>query len=112
MYGVRAFENKEGFTNAAGAPLPVYYSFHCLNAILSPALLNVIENLMNIYYLYLAHVSSSSAAPLVGFMSVVMTLSKVAIYLAQEYFCDYCSIGHNDLKTLIQMWIIPNACVP
>lgn len=76
-----------------------------------PALLNLVENCMNIYYLYLAHVSRSSAAPLLGFASVVMTLSKTVLYWAQEYYCGYCSVGHNDFKTLVLLWIIPNGCV-
>ena len=51
------------------------------------ALLNIVENFMNIGYLYLAHVTGSPAAPLLGFASAVMTLSKTVLYWAQEYYC-------------------------
>lgn len=75
------------------------------------AALNIVENFMNIAYLYLAHVSGSPAAPLVGFASAVMTLSKTVLYWLQEFYCGGCAVGHNDLKTLIVYWIIPNGCV-
>ncbi|KAL1941661.1 hypothetical protein VTO73DRAFT_7100 [Trametes versicolor] len=89
VYGVRAYQNGDGFTNAQSA-------------------LNIVENFMNIAYLYLAHVSGSPAAPLVGFASAVMTLSKTVLYWLQEFYCGGCAVGHNDLKTLIVYWIIPN----
>ena len=63
---------------------------------------------MNIGYLYLAHVAGSPAAPLLGFASAVMTLSKTVLYWLQEYYCGGCAGGHNDLQTLIVYWIIPN----
>ncbi|KAK7691463.1 hypothetical protein QCA50_004862 [Cerrena zonata] len=89
VYGVKALENGDGFTNAQ-------------------SLLNIVENFMNIGYLYLAHVSGSPAAPLLGFASAVMTLSKTVLYWAQEFYCGGCAVGHNDLQTLIIYWIIPN----
>ncbi|KIP05673.1 hypothetical protein PHLGIDRAFT_107951 [Phlebiopsis gigantea 11061_1 CR5-6] len=89
VYGLRAFENHEGFTNAQ-------------------SFLNIVENLMNIAYLYLAHVKQSSIAPLLGFASIIMTLSKTILYWLNEYYCGGCSVGHNDLKTLVVYWIIPN----
>lgn len=66
---------------------------------------------MNIAYLYLAHVAGSNFATLIGFASVVMTLSKTVLYWLQEYYCGGCSVGHNDLTTLIVYWVIPNGCV-
>ena len=75
---------------------------------LPTAALNIVENFMNIGYLYLAHVAGSPAAPLLGFASAVMTLSKTVLYWLQEYYCGGCAVGHNDLQTLIVYWIIPN----
>ncbi len=75
------------------------------------AALNIVENFKNIAYLYLAHVAGSPAAPLLGFASAVMTLSKTVLYWLQEFYCGGCAVGHNDLKTLIVYWIIPNGCV-
>ncbi|EKM48672.1 uncharacterized protein PHACADRAFT_266214 [Phanerochaete carnosa HHB-10118-sp] len=89
VYGLRAFENQEGFTNAQ-------------------SFMNVAENILNILYLYLAHVQGSPIAPLIGFTSIVMTLSKTILYWLNEYFCGWCSIGHNDFATLFLYWIIPN----
>ena len=63
---------------------------------------------MNIGYLFLAHVKDSPVAPLLGFASVVMTLSKTVLYWLQEYYCGGCSVGHNDFYTLFVYWIIPN----
>ena len=66
---------------------------------------------MNIGYLYLAHIKGSPVAPLLGFASVVMTLSKTVLYWLQEYYCGACSVGHNDMATLLVYWIIPNGQV-
>lgn len=66
------------------------------------------ETLLNLYYVYLQHVEQSPGAPVVGLASAVMTLSKTVLYWAQEYFCNYCAVGHNDLKTLFWLWIVPN----
>jgi hypothetical protein len=76
----------------------------CLDA----AFMNLIETALNLCYLYLAHVVKYPAASVVGFASVTMTLSKTMLYWIQEYYCNYCAIGHNDTKTLIIYWIIPN----
>ncbi|KAI0035529.1 hypothetical protein K488DRAFT_16856, partial [Vararia minispora EC-137] len=89
VYGVKAYEDMDGFTNAQ-------------------SFMNVIETLLNIYYVYLAHVSASPAATVVGFAAAVMTLSKTVLYWLQEYFCGYCAVGHNTTHDLIVYWIIPN----
>lgn len=89
IYGLKALQEGDGFPNAQ-------------------SLLNVLETLLNIAYLSLAHRSLSPAAPLVGFASATMTLSKTALYWLQEYFCSYCSIGHNSAFDLLVYWIIPN----
>lgn len=72
------------------------------------ALLNVIETLLNISYVYLAHVSEWPPATLVGFAAATMTLSKTVLYWAQEYYCGFCAVGHNSLSDLVFLWIIPN----
>lgn len=70
--------------------------------------MNVIETFMNLGYLYLQHVVGSPSAPLLGLTALVMTLSKTVLYWGQEYFCGGCAIGHNDLQTLLWLWIVPN----
>lgn len=72
------------------------------------ALMNVIETLLNALYLYTAHVAAWPPATLIGFTSASLTLAKTILYWAQEYYCNYCAVGHNDLKTLVLFWIIPN----
>ncbi|KAI9509906.1 hypothetical protein F5148DRAFT_1275021 [Russula earlei] len=89
IYGVKALIENNGFTNAQ-------------------AFLNLIETALNLFYLYLAHVAEYPSASVVGFASAVMTLSKTVLYWLQEYYCNLCDIGHNDLKTLVVYWIIPN----
>lgn len=66
---------------------------------------------MNLAYVYLAHVSGWSPAPLIGFAAVTMTLSKTILYWLQEYYCGFCAIGHNTMSDLIIYWIIPNGYV-
>lgn len=72
------------------------------------AFLNLIETALNLFYVYLAHVVKYPAASVVGFASVAMTLSKTLLYGLQEYYCGFCDVGHNDLKTLVVYWIFPN----
>lgn len=78
---------------------------------LHSAFMNVVENCFNLMYLWLAHVSGSPAAPLVGFAGACMTFSKTMLYWLQEYYCGGCSVWHNDWQTLISTWILPNLYV-
>jgi hypothetical protein len=75
--------------------------------------MNILENCLNISYLYLAHVADSSAAPLIGFTSAIMTLAKTALYGLTEYYCSGagCNASHNDFATLFQFWLLPNGYV-
>ena len=73
--------------------------------------MNLVEITLNMLYVYLAYAAKWSPAPLIGFTAAVMTLWKTLLYGLQEYYCSWCSVGHNDMKTLIIYWIIPNGCV-
>ncbi|CAK5274140.1 unnamed protein product [Mycena citricolor] len=33
--------------------------------------------------------------PMIGFAAATMTLSKTVLYWAQEYYCNYCAVGHK-----------------
>ncbi len=79
-----------------------------ITAVRVVAALNLVETALNVFYLYLAHVVKYPAASVVGFTSVTATFFKTVLYWLQEYYCNYCDIGHNDLKTLIVYWIIPD----
>ncbi|OCF34402.1 uroporphyrinogen-III C-methyltransferase [Kwoniella heveanensis CBS 569] len=102
LYGQQAVDSGDGFTNAQ-------------------ALMNVIEVILAMEYLYLRHtsprVSSKTPnpahhyhahAPLVGFAGALMTLSKTALYFLQEYFCDWCMVGHNNRFTFWTVWVATN----
>jgi len=89
IYGMPSFLSGNGFTNAQ-------------------SLLNIIETLLNITYVYLAHIAQWPPAPIIGFGATLMTLSKTLLYWAQEYYCGYCSIGHNNLWDVVLLWMVPN----
>ncbi|KAJ7347875.1 hypothetical protein DFH08DRAFT_779227 [Mycena albidolilacea] len=90
VYGVPSFEKGDGFPNAQ-------------------ALLNVVETMMNLVYLYTAHVTAWPPAPLVGFTAAAITLSKTLLYWAQEYFCNFCAVGHNSLEDLIKYYVLTSS---
>ncbi|KAF8912332.1 hypothetical protein CPB85DRAFT_1302495 [Mucidula mucida] len=89
VYGVKAFEDGDGFANAA-------------------AILNLLENFAAITYLVLLHVCKSEIAPLFGYTASTVTLAKTILYLTQEYFCGWCAIGHNEFTDVLYYWIGPN----
>ncbi|KAJ3745223.1 hypothetical protein EV360DRAFT_97823 [Lentinula raphanica] len=89
LYGIPALEDNNGFTNAQ-------------------SLMNILETILNLTYLYLAHISLWPPATLIGFGSAALTLSKTMLYWAQEYFCGFCATGQNDLGTLVVYWVVPN----
>jgi len=68
--------------------------------------LNGIETLLNLAYLYLG--SNSAIAPLVGWTAASLTLSKTVLYIAQDYFCGWCTLGHNKLRDLVLIFVIPD----
>ncbi|EKM77576.1 hypothetical protein AGABI1DRAFT_101621 [Agaricus bisporus var. burnettii JB137-S8] len=89
VYGLPGLEQNNGFTNAQ-------------------SFMNVVETILNLVYIYLAHGVQSPSAPVVGLSAVVMTLAKTVLYWLNDYYCGFCNIGHNDVFTLITLWIIPN----
>jgi hypothetical protein len=112
VYGVKALQENNGFTNAQCKCLLIVTAVDELTCssplIRIAAAMNLVETTLNVFYLYLAHVAKYPAASVVGFASVTMTLWKTVLYLLQEYYCNLCAVGHNDLKTLVVYWIIPN----
>lgn len=107
VYGFKAWERHEGFAGAQG-------------------MLNLVETVC--YCVYLGMIfqlgetmgsreggtrrvlrgRAGAIAVLVCFAAAVMTLSKTVLYWLNEYYSGFDNIGHNDLQTLILMWIIPN----
>jgi hypothetical protein len=71
IYGKKAYENHNGFTNAQSA-------------------LNVIELLMQVWFLRLrTKPGKENKALMVGYTVSVMTLSKTILYWLQEYYSGY-----------------------
>ncbi|KAG8806096.1 hypothetical protein FRC19_007473, partial [Serendipita sp. 401] len=92
IYGVEAYARGDGFTAAQ-------------------SFLNIVESIVNFIYVYKAHISKDPIAPLIGFTAATCSFSKTVLYWAQEYFCNYCAVGHNGLSTLFWLWVIPNGLV-
>jgi hypothetical protein len=83
------------------------------------ALMNIIETLLSVFYLYLLYASPTrtsrssmlhAAAPLIGFSSALATFWKTFLYWMQEAFCNWCSTGHNDPRSFIIYFVVPNGC--
>ncbi|KIM27823.1 hypothetical protein M408DRAFT_329766 [Serendipita vermifera MAFF 305830] len=89
VYGVEAHRRGDGFTNAQ-------------------SLLNVFEVIANLTYLFKTHISPDPVAPVIGLSAAIATFSKTVLYWAQEYYCNYCAVGHNEPWTLFIMWMVPN----
>ncbi|KAI8883149.1 hypothetical protein K501DRAFT_250011 [Backusella circina FSU 941] len=91
FYGLPAYEIKDGFTGAQAA-------------------LNVVETLMNFYYLKLLNDGTVTLgqANLVGFSSALMTTAKTILYWLVEAFSGMAHTGHNSFKDMILLWVIPN----
>ncbi|KAI8638610.1 hypothetical protein BD408DRAFT_422822 [Parasitella parasitica] len=91
FYGLPAYNSQDGFTGAQ-------------------ALMNVIETLLNFIYLGLLKNENVNVgqANLIGFSAALMTLSKTVLYWLVEPFSGYQHIGHNGMKDLILLWIVPN----
>ncbi|KLO07547.1 hypothetical protein SCHPADRAFT_644589 [Schizopora paradoxa] len=87
-YGREAFERGDGFPNAQ-------------------AFLSVIEAILGLYYVYLQNIVGSTSAPIFAFMVSAMTLSKTVLFFSHEYFCDWCTTGHNDPMTTFSLWFAP-----
>ncbi|CAO3645427.1 unnamed protein product [Cunninghamella blakesleeana] len=91
VYGIPALEANDGFTSAQ-------------------AFLNVIESTMNLFYLYLLRQQKYdiNKVHLIGFLSASLTLYKTVLYWLNEYYSGFKHIGHNDLNSILILWIIPN----
>ncbi|KAK6601265.1 hypothetical protein H4I96_06606 [Botrytis cinerea] len=116
IYGWKAFNDHNGFTMAQ-------------------TFLNIIESLMYYYYLYILYAYGKSSpaqgrgapknsgkvgeqrsvdgkmgalAVVVGYSAAVMTVSKTVLYWMNEYYSGFENIGHNSIRDLIFLWIIPN----
>ncbi|KAK7052565.1 hypothetical protein R3P38DRAFT_2861094 [Favolaschia claudopus] len=87
LYNVSTYKKGDGFPNAH-------------------AILNLVETIMNLLYIYAAHVVAWPPAPLIGFTAAAMTVAKTFLYWSQEYFCGWCMVGHNSLVDIVKYWFL------
>jgi len=105
---VKALQEGDGFPNAQGSYPPGPSRLQKSSDLFSSAALNIVELVANVLYLYSTYALDSPIAPLFGFSSNLMTLSKTVLYIGQEYFCGFCNIGHNTTKDLILFYVCTN----
>ncbi|KAF8316150.1 hypothetical protein DL93DRAFT_2078415 [Clavulina sp. PMI_390] len=77
----------------------------------SQAAMNLIETALNYAYVYLAHISPSPIAPVIGLTAATMTWSKTSLYALLDYNCGpngWCTSGHNDMQTWLTLYVAPN----
>ncbi|TLS24613.1 hypothetical protein PpBr36_08886 [Pyricularia pennisetigena] len=110
VYGRERWESNDGFCGAQGT-------------------MNIVESLMYLAYLWIWHSNKTAAgasgsgaasargavtgrsaglAMLIMFSACVMTVSKTVLYWLNESWSGFHGIGHNTLRDLIVLWIIPN----
>ncbi|KAJ1552568.1 hypothetical protein HK405_010810, partial [Cladochytrium tenue] len=109
VYSEDAYREREGFSTAQST-------------------MNVVESVLNLLYLYLAHVAGSlsrlrdrdgrtsraaaaarAVAPPVLLAATAMTASKTILYFLNDHFCGWCKTGHNDWRTFVLLWFLPNS---
>ncbi|CAO1626638.1 unnamed protein product [Parajaminaea phylloscopi] len=92
VYSIMAWQSKRGFPAAQ-------------------ATMNVVENVFNFTYLWLAHSSQDgkrAVAPVVGLTGAVMTCSKTILYFLCDYYCDFCESGKNSWSRWVLLYLLPN----
>ncbi|KZS91451.1 hypothetical protein SISNIDRAFT_413984 [Sistotremastrum niveocremeum HHB9708] len=82
-------------------------------------LLNIVETSLALIYLRLVYLKDvpPRSAPVYGFSSAIMTFSKSSLFFSQQYFCNYCDIGHNGKKGIMTwlffngLWLVFSGCI-
>jgi len=70
-------------------------------------LMNIVENTVNIAAVSL-HFKNHPAGLVVGTVGFSLTLGKTILYSLLDVLCNFCNTGHNDLTTLVLLYILPN----
>ncbi|KAJ2905938.1 hypothetical protein MKZ38_003726 [Zalerion maritima] len=112
VYGFKAYNEGNGFTGAQGA-------------------MNLVETILYVIYLWMWYANRTTVAAskggkdggktmmvltgrtaakavLICFAAAVMTLSKTGLYWLNEYCSGFDNIGHNDMQSLLLLWVVPN----
>jgi hypothetical protein len=74
--------------------------------------MNVVENMVNLMYLYSAHSGSTSLAaiaPFIGFTGATLTFWKTVVYWLQEYVCGWCNAKHVTMSDWLIFFVAPNS---
>jgi len=75
--------------------------------VVSQSMMNIVENAMNFAAVTL-HFNNHPAGLVVGIIGLTMTLGKTVLYSLMDIVCKFCNTGHNDLFTLVFLYLIPN----
>ena len=78
------------------------------NSLSIVALMNLVECLVNFWYLYYAtsKPQNPGRASLIGFTGAIMTASKTVLYWLVDFFAGMAHTGHNNLQNYILLWIV------
>jgi len=57
---------------------------------------------------FFLHLGGSRASVLAAFTAATMTVSKTILYLGLEIVSGFENVGHNDLRTLVALYLVPN----
>jgi len=75
--------------------------------VVGQTLMNIVENTINIAAVSL-HFKNHPAGLVVGTVGLSLTLGKTILYSLLDVLCNFCNTGHNDLTTLVLLYILPN----
>jgi len=75
--------------------------------VVGQTLMNIVENTINIAAVSL-HFKNHPACLVVGLVGFSTTLGKTLLYSLLDVLCNFCHTGHNDLTTLVFLYILPN----
>jgi hypothetical protein len=66
---------------------------------------------LKMIYLIQVHVVPSPVAPLFGFTAALATTLKGVLWVFEEFYCGWCTIGHNAPLQIFISWTLPTAYV-
>ena len=74
----------------------------------SQSILNVAEICVNALALFMLRSGQPRKGAVTALFVCACTASKTLLYHVMEVSCGLCNVGHNDAKTLVMLYLIPN----
>lgn len=62
---------------------------------------------LEVVYLVQIHVVPSPVAPLFGFSAALAATLKSVLWVLEESYCGWCTIGHNAPLQIFMSWTLP-----